>query len=66
MLAREHYLLERLSAHPNIIKSLKMDLNGVLEHEGQRESIVYNVLEYARNGTLSYYIRHTGALEENL
>ena len=66
MLMREHELLQKLSSHPNIINSLGMDLNGSLDCNEKSESIVYNVLEFAKNGVLSYYIRHTGAIEESI
>lgn len=66
MLAREHELLQKLFAHPNIINSLETCVEGVLNYEGQSESILYNVLEYAENGPLSKFIRVSGTLEEEI
>lgn len=58
MLAQEHNVLQHFADHPNIIKSLNVSANGVVTHQGESESIMYNVLEYAPNGALSEYIRY--------
>lgn len=59
-------MLQKLSWHPNIIKSLEIRLDGTLAHQGMTETVVYNVIELAENGSLSKYIRFTGSIEEEL
>ena len=66
MVEREHELLSKLDLHPNIIKSHMMNLNGILEAKGESEPVMYNVLEYAKHGALSNFIRYTGGVEESL
>lgn len=66
MLNQEHNLLQQLSDHPNIIKSLSLATNGFVVHNGEAESIMYNVLEHATNGSLADYIRCCGQIEETL
>lgn len=66
MLNQEHNLLQQLSDHPNIIKSLSLATNGFVVHDGETENIMYNVLEHAANGALADYIRCCGQIEETL
>ena len=66
VLKREHELLQQLDGHPNVIKSLYVNYQGVLESGNESESIMYLALEYARHGTLSSFIKHTGCLEEEV
>ena len=66
MLQREHELLSQLNDHPNIIKSHQLNWEGILESGSESESIMYIALEYARHGSLSSFIRHTGCLEEEI
>ena len=66
VLKREHELLQQLSNHPNVIKPLHINYEGLLESGEESESIMYIILEYARYGTLSSFIKHTGCLEEEV
>jgi serine/threonine protein kinase len=66
MLQREHDLLQLLAEHPNIINSQEICLNGVLNFGGEIETVMYNTLEFAPNGALSTYVRHSGPIEEEL
>lgn len=66
MLVREHELLQKLSDHPNIIKSYKVNLDGMVQAGEDTESVMYNVLEYAKHGALSNFIRYTGGIEESI
>lgn len=64
MIEREHELLQMLDSHPNIIKSYMMNLDGEVVANGKSESVMYNVLEFAKHGALSSFIRFTGGVEE--
>lgn len=66
MLQKEHDLLQYLSGHPNIIKSLQVNLNGTVRSGNESESVMYNVLEHAKHGALSNFVRYTGGIEESL
>lgn len=66
MLEREHELLQNLEGHPNIIKSYRVNLDGNVVSNNQSESIMYNILEYAKHGALSNFVRYTGPIEEEI
>ena len=66
MLEREHEILQKLEPHPNIIKSLGVNLDGQVILNNESENIMYNVLEYAPHGALSNFVRYTGGLEEEI
>ena len=67
MIMKEHMLLQTFDFHPNILKSYQASLEGTLEKEGTVEKdIMYNVLEFAEHGSLSFFIRTTGPLEEEI
>lgn len=67
MIMKEHMLLQNFEHHPNILKSYHVSLEGVLEKEGTTENdIMYNILEFAEHGSLSFFIRTTGPLEEEI
>lgn len=67
MIIKEHNLLQTLKEHPNILKSYHVSLEGTLEKEGSYEKdIMYNVLEFAEHGSLAFFIRITGPLEEEI
>lgn len=66
MLQREHELLQKLSGHPNIIKSHMVNLSGVVRTDKESETVMYNVLEHAKHGALSNFVRYTGGIEEQI
>ncbi len=66
MLKREFEMLQKLEAHPNIIKSLGGNFDGEVKLKNESENIMYNVLEYAHHGALSKFVRYTGGLEEEV
>jgi len=66
MLEREHEMLVQLQAHPNIIRSHLTCLDGQLSAKGQSEPVMYNVLELAKHGALSNFVRHTGGMEQEV
>jgi serine/threonine protein kinase len=66
MLEREHEMLQKLEDHPNVIKSLGINFDGVVVLKNESESIMYNVLEYAPHGALSNFVRYTGGIEEEI
>jgi len=67
MIMKEHMLLQNLKEHPNILKSYHASLEGTLEKEGETEKeIMYNILEFAEHGSLSFFVRTTGHLEEEV
>lgn len=66
MLQREHEILQKLEGHPNIIKSFAVNLDGLVFTNSESESVMYNVIEYAKYGAISNFIRFTGALEEEI
>lgn len=66
MLQREHEMLQKLADHPNVIKSLGINFDGVVVLKNESESIMYNVLEYAPHGALSNFVRYTGGIEEEI
>lgn len=67
MIMKEHMLLQNLREHPNILKSYHASCEGSIEKEGETEKeIMYNILEFAEHGSLSFFIRTTGHLEEEI
>lgn len=66
MLQREHEILQKLQGHPNIIKSFGINLDGVVVAKEESENIMYNVLEHAKNGAFSNFVRNTGGIEEEI
>lgn len=67
MIMKEHMLLQNLEEHPNILKSHHVSLEGTLEKEGTTEKdIMYNILEFAEHGSLSFFVRTTGHMEEEI
>lgn len=66
MIMKEHILMQSLWDHPNILKSYQANLEGVVEKESETENVMYNVLEFAEHGSLSFFIRTTGPIEEEV
>lgn len=66
MLFKEYYVSEILKDHPNILKCLNWVTTGKLNTGNSTQDVRYNVLEIAKNGSLSRFIRATGPLEEEL
>ena len=66
LLKKEHWITTKLESHPNILNSYLTNPDGNLVYRGKREEVMYNLIEYAENGTLSNYIRVTGPIEEEL
>jgi serine/threonine protein kinase len=66
MLEKEHNLLQALSGHPNIIKSFNVNLEGFVQSGDQSEPVMYSLLEFAKNGALSNFVRYTGGIEERI
>lgn len=67
MIMKEHMLLQNLKEHPNILRSYHASLQGTIEKEGETEKdMMYNILEFAEHGSLSFFIRTTGHLEEEI
>lgn len=65
LLKREHDLLQKMKSHPNIINSYYTKLEGEISYNYNIENIMYNVIEYAENGSLADFIAYTGGIEEN-
>lgn len=63
---REHDICTKLADHPNIISSYLTNFRGIFETNGEKENIMYSLIEYAPNRTLSEFIRNTGAVEEQI
>ena len=67
IIVKEHKLLQNLKGHPNILKPYSFNLDGIIDVAGNIEKdIMYNVLEFADNGSLAFFIRMTGHLEEEI
>ena len=66
MLKKEHWIMNKLSSHPNILNSLMTNPDGFLKSGSKSDKIQYNILELAENGPISKYIRITGSIEEDL
>jgi serine/threonine protein kinase len=66
LLQREHALLNKMKHHPNIINSYYTKLNGEICYDNKIENIMYNVTEYAENGSIAPFIMYTGGIEENI
>ena len=66
MLEIEYSRMKIFDDHPNIIKSYYWDSNGVLEMNGDCMGVMYNVIEFAENGSLANIIRYTGGLGEEI
>ena len=66
MAVREAEILESIEGHPNIIKAFDTNLQGVITHNGQSETVVYTRLEHAANGAISDFVRYSGPLEEQV
>lgn len=65
MLEQEHYMLNQVEEHPNIINSLCVNTSGeIISEDESVHQIHYIVLEYAAKGALSTFIRVTGSLQE--
>lgn len=64
---REFETMQSLHQHPNILTSYYYKIDGKLSHSGQEEDdIVYHLLEFAENGSLSNIVKYTGALPEEV
>ena len=66
MLEIEYSRMKIFDDHPNIITSCYWNSNGVLEINGDCMGVMYNVIEFAENGSLANIIRHTGGLGEEI
>mmetsp|Transcript_29709 Transcript_29709/g.26293 ORF Transcript_29709/g.26293 Transcript_29709/m.26293 type:complete len:207 (+) Transcript_29709:277-897(+) len=66
MLHKEHHTLLMLEGHPNLIKSVGVNVFGKLDKGDQVEDCMYQVIELAGNGAISNFVRKTGPLEEEL
>ncbi|CAI2374546.1 unnamed protein product [Moneuplotes crassus] len=64
LLDKEVLVLTVFDGHPNVIKCLGTQPHGIISINNKAESIMYNVLEYAENQTLSSYVKKTGPVEE--
>ena len=51
MFIKEFQVMEMLKKHPNILNSHFINLDGVLEVNGEKEGIVYSILELAKKGS---------------
>lgn len=63
---KEYEILTALSEHPNIVKCLDSNVNGLISQGDNTEAVAYNVLEACNNGALSHYIRFCGRLEKEI
>jgi len=66
LLNREAEMLQKLEDHPNVIGCLGTNWEGLLTVGEQSENIMYNILEFASNGSFSKIIRYTGPIEEEV
>lgn len=66
ILQKEHWILKKLSRHPNVLKSYYCNPDGTMVNNGKKEDIMYNILEHAENGPISHFVRITGWIEEEL
>ena len=62
----EHERMIILEAHPNILKSFFTMVEGKVNYELKLNYDIYNVIEFAENGSLSSIIRKTGGLGEDI
>lgn len=63
---REYFVMDRLSLHPNILKCYAWVQEGFIRSESGSLPIMYNLLEYCPNGTLSNLLKSTGKLTEEV
>lgn len=66
MVLREYLVMEHVGTHPNIIRHFSCNPEGQLAHNGQEQSVCYNVMEYCKNGSLATIIKKSGALDETV
>ena len=66
MLEIEYSRMKIFEDHPNILTSYYCNSNGVLEMKGDCMGVMYNVIEFAENGSLANIIRQTGGLSEEV
>ncbi len=64
---REHSVMQALPSHPNILGSYYYSLQGTLATTPlAEEPIVYHLIEFAENGSLSNVLRYTGSVSEEV
>ena len=63
---QEHHKMKMIEGHPNILKSYTTQTEEVCENGEDITEVIYNVVEFAENGSLAHLIRHTGGLGEEL
>ena len=64
LMEREHFLLEKMANHPNIIKPYFTQLDGQISYNSKIENIMYMAMEHADNGSIADFIAYTGGIEE--
>lgn len=66
IIKEEHERLSVLAGHPNVLQSYGCNPDGRLVADLGPTDIMYNVLEFAENSTLSSFVRQSGGLGEAL
>lgn len=66
MIQKEHWIMSKLSKHPNILNSVYSNPDGIMKNSNKNENVMYNIIELAENGPVSSFIRVTGSIEEEL
>ena len=62
----EYLRMKTIEGHPNVLKCYFTNSTGVLRSGFECEDVIYNIIEFAENGSLSKIIRSTGGLGEDL
>ena len=66
LILREYVIMDKLKEHPNILKWLSWVQEGCVSDECGFMPIMYNLVEYCPNGSLSSLIKTSGSLSENI
>ena len=65
-LNNEHKRMKTVEAHPNILKSIDSWTTQQFNDDGSFYETAYNIIEFAENGSLAYFIRKTGGFDEDI
>ena len=66
ILQNEHSKMMTVEAHPNILKTFESCVTHQSEDDGTLSEAIFNIIQFAENGSLAYFIRKTGGLGENI
>ena len=66
ILQNEHRKMMTVEAHPNILKTLESCVTHQFEDDGTLSEVIFNIIQFAENGSLAYFIRKSGGLGEDI